>query len=211
MDTARVTLLELDPENAATLGKRTVEAASVQHGDTFEVAPGGVVPIDGTVVWGETTVDESGVTGEALPVRKAVGSVMYASSVNRGGTVRARAHDMAPRSSGVDRDTAQRSANACCSGFAGMFRNTSVLVCLLPCGPRDEDGRCHVYPLAACFTIMWIVGVVVVGMGLACQTGAAGDVCAPGTETTVMIAVGAVLFAPMPLLCFVGCCCSDDY
>ena len=103
-------------------------------------------------------------------------------------------------------------AEACHNWFTSLFQNTSVLVCLIPCSPPSErGGRWQWNPIAVFATFVWIAGAIVMGCGVACHTGAAGDACGPGTGATVMIAVGACLFAWMPLLCFVGCCCQDDY
>lgn len=61
-----------------------------QYGDWFKVLPDSVVPTDGIIVSGETEIDESMITGEAIPVPKFSGSQIIAGSINRSGPVVAR-------------------------------------------------------------------------------------------------------------------------
>ena len=61
-----------------------------QYGDLFKVLPDSVVPTDGTIVSGETEVDESMLTGEAIPVPKFPGSQIVAGSINGSGPISAR-------------------------------------------------------------------------------------------------------------------------
>ena len=67
-------LLDLAPKTALrfeTSGKtETVELAAVRVGDVLRVRPGDKVPIDGTVIEGRSSVDESMLTGEPVPVEK---------------------------------------------------------------------------------------------------------------------------------------------
>ena len=70
------TLLELAPARAVVLRDGEpleVLTAEVRVGDLLLVRPGARVPVDGAVEEGESEVDESMVTGESLPVAKAVG------------------------------------------------------------------------------------------------------------------------------------------
>ncbi len=62
-------------------GIRETRADSIQPGDQIRVAQDTVIPVDGTVVEGEASVDESAVTGESLPVRRAVGDEVQAGCV----------------------------------------------------------------------------------------------------------------------------------
>jgi Cu2+-exporting ATPase len=87
-------LLELAPPMAVVIrdGEPVeVPTAEVNAGDLLLIRPGAKVPVDGTVVEGESEVDESMVTGESLPVAKAIESQVIGASVNTTGTLRVRA------------------------------------------------------------------------------------------------------------------------
>lgn len=91
-------LVELVPETArvvVTCPKcrakgiffRDVQVPKVKVGDCVKVLPGETIPLDGEVVEGETTVDQSVMTGESLPVDKAKGDEVYSGTVNRFGAI----------------------------------------------------------------------------------------------------------------------------
>ncbi|MGH3337491.1 MAG: heavy metal translocating P-type ATPase, partial [Propionibacteriaceae bacterium] len=87
-------LLELAPPMAVVIrdGEPVdVPTAQVSVGDVLLVRPGAKIPVDGTVIDGESEVDESTVTGESLPVAKAIGSQVIGASVNTTGALRVRA------------------------------------------------------------------------------------------------------------------------
>jgi Cu2+-exporting ATPase len=87
-------LLELAPPRAVVIrdGVTTeVPTAEVVVGDLVMVRPGAKIPVDGVVEQGDSEVDESMVTGESLPVHKAVGSPVIGASINVSGSLRARA------------------------------------------------------------------------------------------------------------------------
>ncbi|KAI9189996.1 Cu(2+)-transporting P-type ATPase [Blastocladiella emersonii ATCC 22665] len=89
---ASATLLTVDPTDASVvLREEQVAAELIQVGDILRVLPGERVPADGEVVFGTTAVDESLVTGEAVPVAKKVGSQLIAGTVNGAGAVHLRA------------------------------------------------------------------------------------------------------------------------
>jgi heavy metal translocating P-type ATPase len=86
-------LLEHAPDQAVRLAngcEEPVDAAALAPGDLVLIRPGERVPADGTVVSGESEVDESTLTGEALPGRKAVGSQVLAGTVNGTGALEVR-------------------------------------------------------------------------------------------------------------------------
>ena len=88
------TLLDLAPPKAVVLrdGEPVeVPTAEVQVGDLLLVRPGSKVPVDATVEEGESQVDESTVTGESLPVKKTAGDELIGATINKNGTLRARA------------------------------------------------------------------------------------------------------------------------
>ena len=70
--------------------ERLLDIREFQYGDLFKVLPDSVVPTDGIIVSGETEIDESMITGEAIPVPKFSGSQVIAGSINRSGPVVAR-------------------------------------------------------------------------------------------------------------------------
>lgn len=84
-------LVELLPGTAHLLGEagavRDVPVEDLERGDTVLVRPGEKVPVDGTVRSGETSVDESMLTGESMPVFKSPGADVIGGSVNAEGAV----------------------------------------------------------------------------------------------------------------------------
>jgi Cu2+-exporting ATPase len=88
------TLLELAPPMAVVMrdGEPVeVPTAEVKVGDVLLIRPGARIPVDGTVIEGASEIDESMVTGESLPVAKAMDSQVIGASVNTTGTLRVRA------------------------------------------------------------------------------------------------------------------------
>lgn len=63
----------------------------IRVGDELELAAGEKVAVDGQVVWGQSSIDESLLTGEPMPVEKTLGSPVYAGSINGQGSLRYRA------------------------------------------------------------------------------------------------------------------------
>ncbi|MEJ7791956.1 MAG: heavy metal translocating P-type ATPase [Gaiellaceae bacterium] len=87
-------LLDLAPPKAVVIreGQEVeVPTAQVQVGDLLLIRPGAKVAVDAEVVEGESAVDESMVTGESLPVSKAPGDQLIGATINKQGTLRARA------------------------------------------------------------------------------------------------------------------------
>ena len=87
-------LMKLAPKTA-TLDRdgteTTVPIEQVAKGDVFVVRPGENIPVDGTVLEGNSAVDESTLTGESIPVDKTVGSTVSAGTLNRSGFIRCEA------------------------------------------------------------------------------------------------------------------------
>ncbi|MBI2435008.1 MAG: cation-translocating P-type ATPase, partial [Candidatus Hydrogenedentes bacterium] len=95
-------LLDLLPHQASVRRDGAVAELAVtalQAGDIVLVKPGGRIPVDGTVVSGNSFVDQATITGESLPVEKLPGSRVYAGTINQSGTL-----DV--RTEGIGRDTA---------------------------------------------------------------------------------------------------------
>jgi len=82
-------LLNLAPETARIVdatGEHDVPLDSVKAGDVLRVRPGGKVPVDGVVVEGSSSVDESMLTGEPIPVAKSTGDTVTGGTMNSTGT-----------------------------------------------------------------------------------------------------------------------------
>ena len=87
-------LLDLAPPKAVVIRdseELEVPTADVAVGDLLLIRPGAKVPVDAGVVEGSSSVDESMVTGESLPVSKHPGDKLVGATINRQGTLRARA------------------------------------------------------------------------------------------------------------------------
>ena len=87
-------LMKLAPKTATLLrdgAEITVPIEQVAKGDIFVVRPGENIPVDGTVLDGNSAVDESTLTGESIPVDKAVGSAVSAGTLNQSGYIRCEA------------------------------------------------------------------------------------------------------------------------
>lgn len=83
-------LMDLSPQTALVRRGDTwvsIPSAEVQKGDVLQVKPGGRIAVDGTVLEGESDVDESALTGESLPVHKTVGSTLASATVNGSGSL----------------------------------------------------------------------------------------------------------------------------
>lgn len=78
---------------------RDVPLDEVRPAQIVVVPPGGNVPVDGTVVTGQSSVDQSQITGESLPVDVATGDSVYAGSMNQTGALEVRAEYIGPESS----------------------------------------------------------------------------------------------------------------
>ena len=84
-------LMSLQPDTARVVRdgvELEIAVAEVIVGDVISVRPGERIPIDGTVVEGASTVDESMLTGESMPVEKALGDTVVGATVNRVGAFR---------------------------------------------------------------------------------------------------------------------------
>ncbi|CAN5355163.1 heavy metal translocating P-type ATPase [soil metagenome] len=87
-------LLDLAPPRAVVIrdGKELeIPTAEVAVGDLLLIRPGAKIPVDAEVLEGESSVDESMVTGESMPVSKEPGAALVGATINKQGTLRARA------------------------------------------------------------------------------------------------------------------------
>ena len=95
-------LVHLTPRTARLLadgGERVIPAEQVQVGDLLRVLPGETVPVDGIITAGETSIDQSVMTGESLPVDKTAGDSVSSGTVNQFGAFDMRADKVGEDSS----------------------------------------------------------------------------------------------------------------
>lgn len=95
-------LISLAPAQGRRVANGTEELISadqIQLDDILRVLPGETIPVDGVIVSGETSVDQSIMTGESLPVDKAVGETVFCGTINRFGSVDIRASKVGEDSS----------------------------------------------------------------------------------------------------------------
>ncbi|KAJ7299799.1 hypothetical protein O6H91_Y148800 [Diphasiastrum complanatum] len=84
------TLLNLD-SNGNVLSEREISTQLIQRNDIVRVGPGSKLPMDGLVVWGESHVNESMITGEAKPVLKKLGDKVVGGTMNEYGALHVQA------------------------------------------------------------------------------------------------------------------------
>ena len=88
-------LMDLSPKTAILLleddTEQEVPTQDLQKGDIFLVKPGSLVPVDGTVVEGYSSVDQAAITGESIPVEKQVGDKVVSATMNKAGFLKCRA------------------------------------------------------------------------------------------------------------------------
>ncbi|NLN97142.1 MAG: heavy metal translocating P-type ATPase [Eubacteriaceae bacterium] len=90
-------LLALEPDTAQVIKngvETTIPTESVMIGDTVVIRPGERIPVDGIILTGNTSIDESLITGESLPVEKQTDDRVISGSVNKTGYVTFRATDV---------------------------------------------------------------------------------------------------------------------
>lgn len=83
-------LLNLVPTTGRRItdaGEEIIPAESIKVGDVIRILPGETVPVDGVITAGETSIDQSVMTGESLPIDKSVGDSVFCGTVNRFGAV----------------------------------------------------------------------------------------------------------------------------
>jgi Cu+-exporting ATPase len=84
-------LMALQPKTAIVIcgvEEKEISVDDVQAGDTVIVKPGDRIPVDGAVVEGHTFIDESMITGESVPVEKALGDTVFSGTINKTGSLK---------------------------------------------------------------------------------------------------------------------------
>ncbi len=186
-------LMSLLPDTATVLRgglPQTVPAESVETGELVLVRPGNRIPVDGCVTEGNSTVDESALTGESLPVEKETGSRVSAGTVNLYGALTLRA--ARPRSESTLADVIRLVGEASATKapisrladrISGIFVPVVVLLSLLTAATWLLLGA------APSFAASCAIAVLVIS----CP-------CALGLATPVAIMVGTGKGAEMGIL-----------
>lgn len=87
-------LMNLAPKMATVVRngqEQIISAEQVKKGDIFLVKPGESIPVDGIVLEGNSAIDEAALTGESIPVDKAVGDTVSAATINQSGFIKCEA------------------------------------------------------------------------------------------------------------------------
>lgn len=88
-------LMDLSPKTAIVVredgSEEEIPTEALRAGDVFLVKPGSLVPVDGTVLSGTSSVDEAAITGESVPVEKREGDKVVSATVNKAGFLKCRA------------------------------------------------------------------------------------------------------------------------
>lgn len=88
-------LMSLVPETAFIImsdgTEKEIPIGEVEEGDILIVKPGGKIPVDGEITEGKTTIDESMLTGESIPIEKSVGDKVTGASINKNGFIKIKA------------------------------------------------------------------------------------------------------------------------
>lgn len=83
-------LISLSPQQGRRIRggeEELIEAEKIEKGDRLRVLPGETIPVDGTIVSGNTSVDQAILTGESLPVDKMPGDPVFCGTINRFGVI----------------------------------------------------------------------------------------------------------------------------
>lgn len=177
-------LVKLSPKNATLIldGTETeVPVDAVKVGDIFVVRPGEQIPVDGVILKGKTSVDESMLTGESIPVDKSVSDNVFAATINQIGWIECRALR-------VGSDTT----------LANIIRTVSYAVATKAPLARIADKVSGVFvPAVIIVAVLTLVGWIIVGKPVYFAVVCAISVlviscpCALGLATPVAIMVGS--------------------
>lgn len=83
-------LISLSPQQGRRIRggeEELIEAEKIEKGDRLRVLPGETIPVDGTIVSGNTSVDQAILTGESLPIDKMPGDSVFCGTINRFGVI----------------------------------------------------------------------------------------------------------------------------
>lgn len=74
---AKIAILITQDDNGKILTERGIDTELVQRNDLIKILPGEKIPVDGIVIEGKSSADESFITGESMPVLKTTGKILY--------------------------------------------------------------------------------------------------------------------------------------
>lgn len=87
----RITGKKTENEKSAAESEEMIPADQIRQNDILRVLPGETIPVDGIIIDGETSIDQSVMTGESLPVDKGIGEEVFCGTINRFGSIDLRA------------------------------------------------------------------------------------------------------------------------
>jgi len=192
---ARVATLLTMNEQGEVLSEREVAAAQLKPGDIVKVNRGSAIPADGVVVWGNSSVDESCITGESLPVNKSIGDNIIGSSINQEGSMHVRVTKLASESmlSNIlrlmesaqnNKAPIQRFADRISGIFVPVVIATAVITWLIWFALVESDSVPSSWLAGESnFLFSFLFGLSVVVIACPCALGLA-------TPTAVMVATG---------------------
>ena len=170
--------------------ERVVDISELKVGDTFVVRSGERFAADGEIIVGEASVDESGLSGESIPVEKTVGDRVYAATINKSGYVNCRA-------TAVAEDTAL-------SGIIKMVNEASSTKA--PIAKIADKVSAVFVPIVMMISLVTLIIWLALDFGIGFALGRAVSVlviscpCALGLATPVAIMVGNGLGASRGIL-----------
>ena len=191
-------------KDGSAIDGRTIDVDHVQRGDILKVVPGDTLAADGIVVRGESTVNESMLTGESMPVRKVVGDVVTGSTMNIDGNMLIRVTETGPNTTlssiiglvqeaQVNKPKIQIFADKVAGVFVPVVSGIALLtfvvwICITSAGvvPREW------YPYGESNLVMSLTFAIAV-LVIACP-------CALGLATPTAIMVGTSVGASLGIL-----------
>ncbi len=178
-------LIKLQPKTARIQrGEEIVEVeiSTVQRGHIFVVRPGESIPVDGVVLSGDSSVNESMLTGESLPVTKTIGAKVFAATLNQQGLLQCRATGIGKQTvlAGIIRLVSEAQGSKApiqrlADKISGIFVPIVVVIALVTFGAW--------WFFAADFTQALVNAVAVLVIACPCALGLA-------TPTAIMVGTG---------------------
>ena len=188
-------LVDLAPKTATVVSQdgieRTVNADAVQLGDVIRVRPGEAIPVDGVLLEGTSSIDESALTGESIPVEKGPGDTVNAATINRTGSFTFRATRVGDDTSLAQIIRLVEDANATKAPIARLADKVAAV--FVPA----------VLVIAAAVFVVWMIatgGDVSRALTFAVTVLVISCPCALGLATPVAIMVGTGKGAEMGIL-----------